>query len=179
MSHGTIGAFAFNFYEPEYNPTGLTGLVGGKISSTLLQHKLGYFIADMTIPDATTLYQFRKFYITQTEDGVFQDIKVSLTNVEHTDQISFFVDTGASAENDSAPDPMSPSTYPTGAYGALVSSNFSGDSDTPIYYTGSVNGETTVSGETFPVWIRQALDSNDTNDKLASFIVQVSATKLT
>tara|TARA_Y100000034_G_C6840893_1_gene380447 strand:- start:202 stop:741 length:540 start_codon:yes stop_codon:yes gene_type:complete len=178
MSHGTTGAFAFNFYESEHNPTGLTGLVGGQASSTLLQPKLGYFIADMPIPDVTTLYQFRKFYITQTEDGTFQDLKVSLINVEHSDQITFFVDSGASSEHDSAPNPMSTTVYPTGAYGGLRSDHFSGDYETPIYYTGSVNGATTVSGETFPIWIRQEIDSSDNNDNLASFIVQVSATKL-
>ena len=179
MVHFDKGAFAFNFYEPQYNPTGLVGIVGGQMTTTLLQPKLGYFIADMPIPDATTEYQFRKFYVKQTEDGTFQDVKVSLINVEHSDQITFFVDSGVSGDHDSATNPMSTTVYPTGTYGSLISSNFSGNSSTPIYYTGSIGGATTVSGEFFPVWIRQEIDSSDTDDKLASFIVQVSATKLT
>lgn len=175
----TTGAFSFNFYEPQYQPTGLTGLVGGAISSELLDPRLGSFIADMTVPDITTLYQFRKLYVKQIEAGTYQDVKVSLANVEHSDQISFFIDSGLSGNYDTATNALA---YPSGVdlvAGTLSGENFSGNYNTPIYYTGSVGGATTVSGEYFPVWIRQEIDKNEGNDSLASFIVQVSATKLT
>jgi hypothetical protein len=175
----TTGAFDFRFYEAEFNPTGLSGTVGGGISTTELQPRLGSFFADMTIPEVTTLYQFRKFYIKQTEPGTYQDIKVGLVNVEHSDQVTFFLDTGVSGYYDTAINALS---YPTGTFitgDGLTNAHFSGNYSSSIYYTGSVGGETTVSGEYFPVWIRQEIDSTETADSLASFAIQVIGTKLT
>lgn len=158
----------FSFYEPEFNPTGLSGTVGGYISSTELEPKLGYLFVDVPTPELSDSIQFRKVYIKQEGQGTFQDVNFNIVNIEHTGQIHFV--TGQADGSDSSESPVS---YPTGAYGQLSTSNFSGNVDTPIYIGN------TSQNEEFSVWIRQTIPAGSTGDPLATFSFKVKGTKIT
>jgi len=162
-------AFYFKFYEPDLNPTGFSGEVGGRVSSTELQPKLGYLFSEMSTPEVADQLQFRKVWVVQEGQGTFQDVNVNVVNVEHTGQIHFV--TGAPAPGaDSASSPLS---YPTGLYGTLGNSNFTGNVDAPIYI-GS-----TEQDDSFSVWIRQTIPTGAGTDALSSFAFQVRGTKVT
>jgi len=161
-------AFYFKFYEPIANPTGLSGEVGGWISSTELQPKLGYLFVDIATPELSTQRQFRKVWIKQEGLGTFEDVSLNIVNIEHTGQIDFV--TGSPLSTDFASSPLD---YPTGDYGALVDANFSGNVDSAMYIGG------TTQNDLVPVWIRQTIATGDGTDVLSSFSFQVKGTKVT
>jgi hypothetical protein len=156
----------FKFYEPEFNPTGVGGVVGGETSSTELQPKLGYLFVDKEASELTETLQFRKLWIKQEGQGTFQDVNLNVVNIEHTGQIHFVTGEGP----DSSTTALS---YPTGAYGQLATAHFSGNVDTPMYI-GS-----TVQNDEFSVWIRQSIPAGSSADSLSSFSFQVKGTKIT
>lgn len=161
-------AFYFKFYEPVANPTGLSGEVGGLISSNEIQPKLGELFTDIATPELTEELQFRKLWIKQEGQGTFQDVSLNVVYVEHTGQISFV--TGSPIGTDAASNPLS---YPTGDYGTLVDANFSGNVDTSMYIGN------TIQNDTVPVWIRQKISTGAGSDALSSFAFQVKGTKVT
>lgn len=158
----------FKFYEPEFNPTGVGEAVGGYISSTALEPKLGYLFIDKTVSEISETLQFRKLWIKQEGQGTFQDVNLNIVNIEHTGQVSFV--TGAPGGSDSSATTLA---YPTGDYGQLALGNFTGNVDTPMYIGSS------AQDQEFSVWIRQSIPGGSSTDALSSFSLQVKGTKTT
>jgi hypothetical protein len=159
-------AFYFKFYEPQYNPTGLSGDVGGLITTTEIQPKLGILLADMQVPEITTQHQYRKIWIKQTAVGTFNDVSIRLANVEHTGQIAIATGSIEDVANANA------LTAPTGLYGTLVATGFSGDVNNPLYV-----GNTTLNS-TVPIWVRETIASGAGDDAAATFVLQIQGTKI-
>jgi len=154
----------FGFYEPEFNPTGLSGEVGGSFTSTVLKPKLGELVSPMESSVDSEVTQYRKLFIRQDEEATFQDLSVILSNVEHTGQVSFAISTGQMEEQ--ATDAI---TAPDG----IPSDNFSGDHVTAITLTG-----TSVQDDIYGIWLRVVLPTGAGIDELATFGVRVKGTRL-
>lgn len=154
----------FKFYLPQYNPTGLSGTVGGEISTNELKPYVNLLFAPMPSYDSVQTNQYRKVWIRQVESGVFNNLYVELANVEYTGQV-FFVATGEST-NETSTSPLSP---PNSFSGLGI---FSGDHDTFLYLASE-----STQYSNFPIWLKQTIPSGAGSDNLASFSLKVRATK--
>jgi hypothetical protein len=112
----------FEFYEPVNNPTGLSGVVGGRISTKVLGNKIGDLFTQMPVSSSNEVNQYRKIWIKQLDSAVYTNLSVSLANVEHSDQVSFWIPPRR-AHNTTINSPLLPPTGETG---------FSGDYSTSL-----------------------------------------------
>ena len=157
----------FKFYKSEFNPTGLSGVVGGSISNLEVQPQLNELFAPMSVSDVVTQNQYRKVFAKQVRSGSFTGVSIELGNVEHEDQIFFNIPTGAIGLTGTASNPLSApeSLQYVGA--------FSGDYDTSILATASSTYNTVI-----PIWLRQTLAPGISDDDSARFTIRVRATKI-
>lgn len=156
----------WKFYLPENHPTGLSGTVGGGISTVEAINDPRAIFAHLPTSDVSEVTQYRKLFAKQIATGSFENMIIELANVEYPDQISFAI-TGMSGDlTGVSTDPqLIPDGYTTGM--------FSGNSDFAI--TGLNSSE---FGDYVGIWIRQAIPADSDNDDLASFIMRVRATKI-
>ena len=153
----------FKFYLPANNPSGLLGTVGGSITTTELEPRLGSLFADMNSSPVSTVNQYRKLHIKQVEEGTFENVYVELGNVEHVTQVSFTIATSSSDTS------TSPLIIPTG----YTVGNFTG-----TYANSLLALSSSTEGSTFAIWIRQSIPPGADDDSLASFTIRVRATQL-
>lgn len=146
----------FLIYKSEYNPSNLTGMVGGNISSAELSGYLGELFYTVSAPPSgttSTAYQYRKVFIKSTYESNATETKVWLDAVEHSEQISICLCSGL-ADYSSTPTGQPPSitgwTVPT-----TYANGLSLGTMAPNSYTG--------------VWIRQSLSGIVNADPYATF----------
>ena len=150
----------FDIYKPEYNPSNLTGQVGGNIGSEVLSGYVNELFQYVVSPPSginTTAYQYRKIFIKNTYDGTSTNTRVWIDAIEHEEQISMSISASlADTSSSSTGQPIgvsswrSPSNYAEGvSIGTL----------TPSAYTG--------------VWLRQALSGVSNPDPYATFRIYV------
>ena len=161
----------FRFYLPLNSPTGLSGVVGGAISTNRLENALGALFADMPVSASEDLHQYRKIFAQQDRDGTFTNVSIELANVEHDDQVFFDVypidPVDAVLQDDTAVDAITP---PTGLSGAGY---FTGDYETAI----AIPGNTTI-GDSVAIWLKQVVPQSTADDPLASFTLRITANRI-
>jgi len=155
----------FTFYHAQYNPTGLSGTVGGSITSTEVQPYLNSLFTEMPVSTTVPIVQYRKVWAKQTKAGTFTGVYIEIGNVEHTGQVFFDIVTGTNGNTSTGP------LYPPPELG--YSYSFSGNYNTSLLYTGNSTLNTTI-----PIWIKEKIDANIGDDDLASFSLRVRATKI-
>lgn len=148
----------FKFYKPLYNPTGMSGTVGGAITSTELLPRKDTLFAPRDISDSVAVTQYRKLFIKQVYDATLTGLVIELVNVEYPDQISFNITTGT---NDTI---ASPSTAPSDI-------TFSGNSTVAVGVSGA-----TVLDSTIPVWIKQEIAAGSSDDDFVAFQLRIYGT---
>lgn len=148
----------FAFYKPVSNPTGMSGTVGGAISSVELLPRQDTLFAPRDTSEFVTVEQYRKFFIKQVYDATLTGVVVELVNVEYPDQISF--NTTATL-NDTT-------TSPTTAPDNVV---FSGNSTTAIGISGA-----TVLDTTIPIWVKQEIEADSGDDSFVAFQIRIYGT---
>lgn len=146
----------YRVYKSEYNPSNLTGQVGGDISSQILSGYINELFQHVSSPPSgisTTAYQYRKVFIKNTYSNVSTNTRVWFDAVEHETQIALANSTGMTdIGSSSTGQPIgisgwtSPSNYAEGVSIGTLS---------PNAYTG--------------VWIRQALSGVSSPDPYATF----------
>ena len=156
----------WKFYLPENHPTGLSGVVGGGISTDEALNDPSAIFAHLPTSEVSEVSQYRKLFAKQTAVGTFENLVLELANVEYPDQISFAV-TGMSGDitGQSSDPQVLPAGYTTGM--------FTGDADNSI-----VGLASSTLGDYIGVWIKQTIPADSTNDDLASFVMRVRATKI-
>jgi len=158
-----MGTF-FRFYESNFNPTGLSGVVGGAISNNELQPQLNAVFTNIAVSETVTQTQYRKIFVKQVLTGSFTGVSIELANVEHTGQVSFDIPTG---QTDTATNPLSvPASLSAG-------NAFSGNFNTSILAANSSTIDTTI-----PIWMKQTLAPDIGDDSSATFSIRVRATKI-
>lgn len=149
----------FKIYKSEYNPSNLTGQVGGDISSSTLSgyiDELFYNIS--TNPEGIdTTYQYRKVFIKNEYATQSTNTRIWIDALEHDDQISLCVATGLTDTS------TSPTGEPLGVTSWSLPRNYAEGID-----LGSI-GPSTYSG----VWIRQSLSGVTSPDPYATFRIYV------
>jgi len=156
----------WKFYLPEYHPTGLSGAVGGNISTNEVQSSLHSVFSHMDGNELSDVVQYRKLFAKQVESGAFENILIEVANVEHPTHISFAV-TGISGDitGQSSDPEILPDGYTTGM--------FSGN------YIQSLTGLATSNyGNYIGIWIKETIPANSNSDELASFTMRVRATRI-
>lgn len=156
----------WKFYLPENHPIGLSGVVGGGISTDEALNDPSAIFAHLPTNDSSEVSQYRKLFAKQVTAGAFENLTVELANVEYPSQISFAV-TGMSGDitGQSSDPQVLPDGYTTGM--------FSGNADLPL--TGLL---ASALGDQIGIWIRQAIPAAAVNDDLASFVMRIRATKI-
>ncbi len=145
-----------NFYHAANNPTGLTGTVGGAVSTDVISGYLGELFAHVAAPPTGTntgVVQHRKVYIQNNYGTTSLGTKVWIDGLEHSGQIHIAPESGA---NQSI-------THPTG-----TPENVTGWVDPVNYLSGMDFGDIT-SGAASGIWIRQTLSGIQVEDPYATF----------
>jgi len=150
---------SFRFYKSEHNPTGLTGLVGGNISSDELSGYLGELFAyQYAYPSDVTgaVLQYRKIYIKNTYGIVSYDTRLWFDAQHVSGQMAVALETGGAGLGvvNSAPAGLSGWAYP--------------ESYTGGFRLGDLN-----NGATAAVWLRQTLANIETPNPYTSLRIYV------
>ena len=155
----------WKFYLPQSHPTGLSGVIGGSISTDEALNDPSSIFAHLPTSELKDVTQYRKLFAKQIATGAFENITLELANVEYPAQISFAV-TGTSGDitGQSSDPKVLPDGYTTGM--------FSGNSSVPL--TGLTSS---AFGDYIGIWIKQTIPADSDNDDLASFVMRVRATK--
>lgn len=148
----------WTFYKPVSNPTGVSGTVGGVISTTELLPRKDTLFSPRETSALIDVNQYRKVFAKQVYSGTFTGVTVQLVNVEYTGQVSFGISTDSSDSISSA------TVAPSGI-------DFSGNVTTPITLTG-----TTTLGSLIPIWVKQTISANSEDDSFVVFQLQVLGT---
>lgn len=157
---------SWNFYLPQYQPTGLTGLVGGSIAAEELTTAVDALFPAVLANSGEDHIQYRKVFIKNDSSDSFQNVYVEVENIEYTGQIKFAILHEGGDPTGTAPDPM---TLPD----IIATGQFTGFYGAPITGLGTGN-----PGDTIGVWLQQFIPANSDNEVLASFVLQVRASKL-
>lgn len=155
----------WKFYLSEYHPTGLSGVVGGGISTNEVQSSLDSVFAHMEGNELSDVTQYRKLFAKQVESGSFENVLIEVANVEYPSHISFAV-TGISG--DLTGQASSPQTLPDGYTVGM----FSGD-----YLQSLTSLATSSYGDYIGIWVKETIPANSEDDELASFVLRVRATR--
>jgi len=151
---------SFEIYKPEYNPSNLTGQVGGNIGSEMLSGYVNELFQHVTSPPSgldDTAHQYRKIFIKNGYTSTSTNTRVWVDAIEHVDQISLASSTGLTDTSDSS------TGIPAGISGWTSPSN---------YAEGLSIGTLTANAYT-GVWVRQALSGISTPDPYATFRIYV------
>lgn len=148
----------FKFYKPLQHPTGLTGTVGGGISTQLVSGYVGEVFAHASSPPSGTsevFEQYRQVYIKNEYGHQLSNVRVYVVDAEHPEQISIGLASGLAQTTSSptgAPDNVTfvqGYSYQSGiSLGTLTNNSYSG------------------------VWIKIALSGIHVSDPYASFTLK-------
>lgn len=146
---------AFRFFLSEYNPTGLTGLVGGALGAIELSGYLGELFAyTEAYPPETNLavYQYRKLYLVNNYGQDCSDVRVWLDAEHVTGQIQLSLDVGG-------PTTGAVNIAPTGLVGSWTA---------PKNYSLGLQVGTMSNGEAKAIWLKQTLTGIETSNPYTS-----------
>lgn len=145
----------FLAYLPEYNPSNLTGTVGGSISATQFSgyvNELFYHVSTPPSGAESGFFQYRKLYLKNVSSSNFLDCRVWLDSVEHPEQIKIQLASGLDTSS-------TPITAP----------NITGTWESPSNYSEGISlGNLTINNYT-GIWIRQYLSGISEEDPYATF----------
>lgn len=150
---------SLKLYHSEYNPSGLSGTVGGDISSNEYSGFWSEVISYTTAPPTGTtgLTQYRKIYLKNETSANRTQIRVWLDAVEHPSQIKIALASGTDSLSD-----------PTG--------NLSGYTWTaPANYINGLDIGSLGTGEYTGIWIQQTLSGISSGDNYAAFRLYIGA----
>lgn len=148
------------FYHTTNNPTGLSGTVGGAISTTGVAGNLNELFAYVDSPPSgvdTEAVQYRKIHVKNEGTVTLTGVYVWIDAIEHTGQIYIGVE-------DSAEQSIS---EPTGS--APTSVSFS----QPLSYTEGISLGTFAADAHTGIWLRQTLSGISEPDPYATFRVSI------
>lgn len=149
----------FKIYKSEYNPSNLTGQVGGDIGSSTLSGYIDELFYNISAnPEGVdTTYQYRKVFIKNEYATQSTNTRIWVDAIEHDDQISLSLASGLTDTS------ATPTGEPAGVTDWSLPRNYAEGID-----IGSL-GPNTYSG----VWIRQSLSGVTTPDPYATFRIYV------
>ena len=150
----------FIFYKSEFNPTNLTGQVGGDITSVELSGYLGELFVHREAPpyeSTGVYYQYRKIFVKNDYDVSLTDVKMWFDAEEHPGQISMAAQTGASYSIANG------TIEPTGITVWSSPNNYSEGIDLGDLSAGAHTG----------VWLRQALTNISEDEPYASLRINI------
>lgn len=144
----------YTFYKPSNNPAGLSGSVGGSISSTQLNGQLGELFAHVEGPPegVSGVYQYRKVFVKNEYASISTYTKAWFDQADHIDQISMALELSGS-ETVSSP---------------LVSPTGIGVWSTPTNYVDGLSLDTLSISQSTGLWIRQYLTGISEEDPFAT-----------
>ena len=150
---------SFKFFGCTYNPTGLTGTVGGSISSVELSGYLGelFYHQRAYSSDTTgTVIQYRKFYVKNTYSTTSDDTRLWFDAQHVSGQMAVALETGS---------PLTGNVLdgPSGLSGWSAPTSYSG---------GFRLGDIATNGYT-GIWMRQTLTQIDESVPYVSLRVYV------
>jgi len=148
----------FKFYKSASNPTGMSGTVGGAISTSDLLPRIDTLFAPMLSSASIDVVQYRKLYIQQQANVTMTGVTLQLVYLDYPEHITFNTTTVA---DDFV---TSPSIQPTGV-------SFTGSYLVDITLTG-----TTSSGAIIPVWLKQTIPAGSGDDNFVAFQLRVLGT---
>ena len=149
----------FRFLYPEYNPPGLSGAVGGGITSGELPSSLNSLLVPAQV-SGSSYYQYRKLWIEQLSEDSFTSLGLQFANSEYSNRVEFAYATGAYATGVAT----NPLTIPEN----IVDGDFSSSID------GSLDLSSGEAGSQYAIWIRQAIVSGDQPDSMASVNIRIT-----
>lgn len=134
---------SYGFYKPLSNPAGLTGTVGGNISSYQFSGQLAELFAHVSAPPSglDPVYQYRKIFIKNEFSSSSANTRVWLDAVDRPEQIAIALGTAL------ADSTTSPTGQPASVTGWVSPYN---------YVNGISLGTLAVNGYT-GIWVRQTL----------------------
>ena len=150
----------YNFYLSNSNPTGLTGTVGGTITTTPLSGYLGEvfaFVSAAPSGSQTGSFQYRKIFVKNEYASSSTQTKTWLDAVEHTGQIHIAKETTV---GDTSTDPT---VQPAGVTGWV----------SPQTYIEGLNIGTLAANSSTGIWVRQTLSGISRPDPYATFRLNV------
>lgn len=149
----------FIVYQPENNPSNLTGQVGGDISPNLVSGYLNelFYHIDAPVYGTTGSYQYRKVFVKNTYTSTSTYTRVWIEAIEHEDQIYLANCTGLV---DSTPTPITP---PSGVSGWISPSNY-----TEGLYIGTLTPNSYTG-----FWMQQYLSGVNAPDPYATFRLRI------
>lgn len=150
----------FKVYKSQYNPSNLTGIVGGAIGTEVLSGYLGELFYHVDAPPSgidTTSNQYRKIFIKNTYTTTSTYTRVWIDSLEHVDQISI-------ANSYSLSDSSStPTGAPASVSGWALPTNYAEGMPigtlAPNAYTG--------------IWIKESLSGITNPDPYATFRIYI------
>lgn len=145
----------FTAYLPEYNPSNLTGTVGGTISSTQFSgyvNELFYHVSTPPSGAESGFFQYRKLYIKNVSAFNYIGCRVWVDSVEHPEQIKIQLASGLDTTTN-------PITAPT----------LSGTWESPSNYAEGISLGTLNINNSTGIWIRQELSGISEEDPYATF----------
>lgn len=150
----------FKIYKSQFNPSTLSGQVGGNIGSATLSGYVGELFATVTAPPsgvASGAFQYRKVFVKNEYSTSTTSTKAWIDSIEHPEQISLALSTSLSDSS------SNPAIAPAGVTGWVAADSFSSGlllgTLAPNAYTG--------------FWIRQVLSGINTPDPYATFRLYV------
>ena len=150
---------SFRFYKSEFNPTGLTGLVGGDVTVDELSGYLGELFAyQYAYPADTTgaVVQYRKLFVKNTYGTTATDTRLWFDAEHVSGQMSVALETGEINTG--------LVTYPPPGLSGWAY---------PQDYTGGFRLGDLTSNEYVPIWLRQTLVNIETTNPYASLRIYV------
>lgn len=150
---------SFKFFKCQFNPTGLTGKVGGSIIETELSGYLGeLFVHQYAYPSETTgaVVQYRKLFIKNQYDMTSTDTRIWLDAQHTSGQIHIAVQTGSLGTG-------SVQLPPNNLSGWFASSS----------YSGGVKIGTLHPTESTGIWLRQTLSNIEATNPYTSLRLYV------
>jgi hypothetical protein len=149
----------YGFYKSTSNPVGLSGTVGGAITTYRLSGYLGELFAPVTAPPEgiSGAFQYRKLHVKNEFSTTSTYTRVWIDQADHVDQISLAI------ENVSESSSTSPLTAPTG-----LSVWYS-----PTNYVDGLEIGTLTANAATGLWLRQELSGVLEEDPFATFRVCV------
>jgi hypothetical protein len=150
---------SFRFYKSEYNPTGLTGLVGGDITVDELSGYLGELFAyQYAYPSEVTgaVVQYRKIFVKNTYVVVSYDTRLWFDAQHVSGQMAVALQTGG-------PGTGAVNSTPSGLSGWSYPENYTGG-----FRLGDLSDNATAA-----VWLRQTLVNIETPSPYTSLRIYV------
>lgn len=150
----------FLIYKAQYNPSNLTGQVGGDISTYQLSGYIGELFYHITAPASgvdDVTYQYRKVFFKNSYNRTSTNTRVWVDAAEHLDQLSIC------ASYSMTDTTTTPTGQPSGVTGWV----------TPLNYSQGIDLGTLATNAYTGIWIRQALSGITSPDPYATFRLYV------